>query len=322
MFFAESLDTFVNDLRRASPTVFLSVPRLWLKFQLGVFKKMPPDRLKLLLKIPILNNVIRKKILTGLGLENVRFAGSGSAPIPGELIQWYKDLGLELLEGYGMSENFSYSHVSMPGKTRVGYVGNTYPEVDCKLSDAGEILVKSPATMMGYFKEPEKTEPSASPTTASSRPATAVRSTTRAGSRSPVASRSCSRRARASTSPPRPSRTSSTTTSTSRCRACPVRGTRPRLRWSTSPRISKARSATTAVKADVEEALTALVKKVNSEVEHHEHIGFIAVSKKPWTIEEGFLTPTMKIKRNALEDEYGPLLDDWYAAKKKVIWQE
>src|SRR5690606_18785640 len=62
LFFAESLDTFVEDLRRASPTVFMSVPRLWLKFQLGVFKKMPPDRLKLLLKIPIINNVIRKKI--------------------------------------------------------------------------------------------------------------------------------------------------------------------------------------------------------------------------------------------------------------------
>ena len=61
IFFAESIDTFVQDLQRATPTFFISVPRLWLKFQLGVFKKMPPERLDFLLKIPIVNNIIRKK---------------------------------------------------------------------------------------------------------------------------------------------------------------------------------------------------------------------------------------------------------------------
>ena len=97
------------------------------------------------------NKIIRKKILTALGLQHVRIAGSGSAPIAGELIHWYRDLGLELLEAYGMSENFSFSHISIPGKSRVGYVGNTYPGVECKISDAGEILVKSPADMLGYY---------------------------------------------------------------------------------------------------------------------------------------------------------------------------
>ena len=157
VFFAESLDTFVQDLQRAEPTLFVSVPRLWLKFQLGVFQKLPAKKLSRLLKIPVLNKIIKKKILTGLGLQNVRFAGSGSAPIPGELIAWYKNLGLELLEGYGMSENFSYSHISMPGKTKVGYVGNPYPGVEQRISEEGEILVKSPAIMMGYYKQPELT---------------------------------------------------------------------------------------------------------------------------------------------------------------------
>ncbi|MCA9548340.1 MAG: AMP-binding protein, partial [Myxococcales bacterium] len=155
IFFAESLDTFVEDLKRARPTLFLSVPRLWLKFQIGVFKKMPPKKLARLLKIPVLRGIVRKKILTNLGLDQVRYAASGSAPIPADLIQWYRDLGLELLEGYGMSENFCYSHVSFPGKSRVGYVGNAYPKVQHKLSEQGEILVRSPANMKGYFKEPE-----------------------------------------------------------------------------------------------------------------------------------------------------------------------
>jgi long-subunit acyl-CoA synthetase (AMP-forming) len=103
LFFAESLDTFVADLNRTQPTIFLSVPRLWLKFQLGVFHKLPPEKLRRLLRIPLLNRVIKKKVLTGLGLQHVRLAASGSAPIPPDLIQWYRDLGLELLEGYGMT---------------------------------------------------------------------------------------------------------------------------------------------------------------------------------------------------------------------------
>ena len=96
------------------------MPRLWLKFQLGVFHKVPPQKLERLLKIPILKGVVKKKILTQLGLNSVRFAGSGSAPLPKEVIEWYRKLGLELLEGYGMTENFGYPHCSKPGEVRPG----------------------------------------------------------------------------------------------------------------------------------------------------------------------------------------------------------
>ena len=146
VFFAESLDTFVQDLNRAKPTTFVSVPRLWLKFQLGVLKKMPQQKLDRMLKIPILNSVVKKKILAGLGLDSVRMAGSGSAPIPGELIEWYRKLGLELLEGYGMSERLRLlARDAGRAQVRVGYVGRAY---DCAsrlqaLSEEGEILVKS-----------------------------------------------------------------------------------------------------------------------------------------------------------------------------------
>ena len=158
LFFAEALPTFVDDLNRAKPTLFLSVPRLWTKFQLGVFKKMPPGKLNMLLKIPLLNILIRRKVLKGLGLDQVRVAGSGSAPIPAELIAWYRSLGLELLEGYGMTENFNYSHLSLPGKSRVGYVGNAYPDVEVRIADDGEIQIKSPGQMMGYYKNEEATK--------------------------------------------------------------------------------------------------------------------------------------------------------------------
>ncbi|MFN3164415.1 MAG: AMP-binding protein, partial [Pseudohongiellaceae bacterium] len=86
IFFAEELDTFLTDLRRARPTLFISVPRLWLKFQSGVLQKFPEKKLQRLLKIPVVKNIVRKKVLDGLGLGDVRLAASGSAPIPADLI--------------------------------------------------------------------------------------------------------------------------------------------------------------------------------------------------------------------------------------------
>jgi len=160
LWFAESLDTFLQDLQRARPTLFISVPRLWMKFQLGVFQKMPPAKLDRLLKIPILSGIVKKKIRKGLGLDQARFAGSGSAPIPKAVIEWYNKLGLELLEGYGMTENFAYSHCTKPGQVRAGYVGAPYPDVQQKISPEGEVLIKSPGNMMGYYKNEEATRES------------------------------------------------------------------------------------------------------------------------------------------------------------------
>jgi long-chain acyl-CoA synthetase len=87
---------------------------LWTKFQEGVFKKMPPQKLERLLKIPIISWLVKRKLLKALGLDCVRYAGSGSAPLPPDVLSWYHKLGLELLEGYGMTENFNCKRSIMP----------------------------------------------------------------------------------------------------------------------------------------------------------------------------------------------------------------
>jgi long-subunit acyl-CoA synthetase (AMP-forming) len=155
IFFAESLDTFLADLQRARPTAFISVPRLWLKFQQGVFAKMPPKKLDFLLSLPILGRMVARKVLTGLGLEQTLVAASGSAPIPADLINWYKRLGLNLQEGYGMTEDFAYSFSSNQAKSAPGCVGVPLAGVEGRISPEGEILIKSPGKLMGYFKQPE-----------------------------------------------------------------------------------------------------------------------------------------------------------------------
>ena len=64
-----------------------------------------------------------------------------------------------------------------------------------------------------------------------------------------------------------------------------------------------------------------LLEQVNSKVEAFERLQFLVVVKDPWLIENGFLTPTMKIKRSVLEDTYGSKMDQWYSARRKVVWE-
>ena len=158
VFFAESLDTFAQDLQRARPTVFFSVPRLWVKFQQGVHAKMPPAKLQRLLSLPIIGGIVRRKVLKALGLDACRFAAGGAAPMPPELLRWYSRLGLDIIEVYGMTENCGVSHATLPGQPRPGTVGLPYDGVESRIDPAtGEIQVRSPGAMLGYYKEPELT---------------------------------------------------------------------------------------------------------------------------------------------------------------------
>ena len=316
VYFAEELNTFVADLRRANPTLFISVPRLWLKFQQGVLSKMPARKLRRLLKIPIVSGIVRKKVLRGLGLESVKFAGSGSAPIPPELIQWYRDLGLELLEGYGMSENFAYSHISQPGKTRVGYVGSPLPGVQHKLSDAGEILVKSAGSMLGYYKEPEL---SAAAFTDDGFLKTGDRGEIDSADRLRITGRvkEIFKTSKGKYVAPAPIENKLMTLDEIE-QAC--------VTGSGFPQPHAVCMLGEVAQGQSRDALTRAIEAhmaaVNAELDHHEQLAFVTVTKDSWQIENGFLTPTMKLKRGVIEETYGPLADGWYQRRVKVIWQE
>jgi long-chain acyl-CoA synthetase len=319
IYFAEALDTFIADLKRAKPTIFISVPRLWLKFQLGVFAKQPPKKLALLFKIPVLNGIVKKKILTGLGLEHVRVAASGSAPIPPDLIQWYRDLGLELLEGYGMSENFSASHISVPGKTRVGYVGNASPGVRCKISPEGEVLVDSPGNMVGYYKEPEMSRDSFTPDGFLK---TGDRGELDAEGRLRITGRVKELFKTSKGKYVAPAPIENLINADGHVELSCVAGSGQSeahavvlVAESLAERIK-----TPEGRAELEPVFAALLKSVNAQLEDWEQLGFLAIVQERWGIENGFLTPSMKLKRSAIESAYQGRLDEWYGSKKKVIW--
>ena len=321
IFFAESLLTFASDLQRARPTVFHSVPRLWLKFQMKVFQKKPQEKLEKLFRIPILNRIVKKKILKALGLDKTRLAVSGSAPIPPELIQWYNDLGLELLEGYGMSENFCYSHFTNPGEVKPGYVGTPNDGIDVRISDEGEILVKSPCNMIGYFKQPEMTAESF---TEDHYLKTGDRGVIDADGALKITGRvkELFKTSKGKYVAPVPIENiinannliEQTCVAGSGHVACHAlillnEDLRPKLK---DP----------ATRAAIEPQLKALLKSVNSKIESFEKLAFFAIVKEEWAIENGFLTPTMKIKRNVIEGHYTDRLDGWYENGQEIYWEE
>lgn len=320
IYFADRLDTFVQDLRRARPTVFLSVPRLWLKFQHGVLHKFPEEKLERLLKIPIVRGIVRKKILKSLGLEEAKIAGSGSAPMPGELVEWYDRLGIHIIEGYGMSEDFSYSHMSTPDKRRAGYVGTAWSDIETRISPEGEIQIRSPGNMLGYYKEPELT--------AACYTDDGFFKTGDRGEYSPEGLLRITGRTKElfKTSKGKyvaPVPIENLLNADSNIELSCVSGPgRPacyglvQLEEAVRPRLGDP-----AFRAEMTPQLEALLAAVNSKVESYEQLQFLAVAKDEWQIANDCLTPTLKIKREVIEGLYRDQLDGWYASGQRVIWQ-
>ncbi len=318
VFFADSLNTFLNDLRRARPTVFASVPRLWVKFQLGVLEQMPEKKQKFLFRIPILGRIVKKKILEKLGLENVRYAVTGSAPLSASTLAWYRSLGLELLEGYGMSENFGYSHGTQPGTARVGYVGQSAPGVETRIAENGEILVKSPGTMMGYFKDEEKTREAF---TEDGFLMTGDMGEIDEAGRLKITGRVKELFKTSKGKYVAPVPIENKLANHPKVEVVCVAGANQTQPYCLVMLSEDAHRAVDQGESwdQLSKELEALIQETNRSLDPHEHVQFAVVVKEQWTIENGFLTPTMKIKRNVIEERYEPKVAEWYAAKQAVI---
>lgn len=319
LFFAESLDTFIQDLHRAKPITFISVPRLWLKFQQGVFAKMPPKKLDRLLGIPILGKIVGRKVLKGLGLDHALLAGSGSAPIPAELIAWYRRLGLNLIEGYAMTEDFAYSHNSTDKINAPGCVGVPLAGVEVRISEEGEVLIKSPGQFVGYYKRPDL---DAEVFTEDGFFRTGDKGERRADGLLRLTGRvkELFKTSKGKYVAPAPIE--------NRLNACPrietsmVSGVGQPSAYAIVVLAETVRPQVKdpAFKAQIHAELEQLLVSVNAELPDYERLQMLVVAPEPWSIENGMLTPTMKIKRARIESAVEPQLDGWYAGQDKVRW--
>ena len=157
--FVESLDTFAKNLKAVQPHVFAAAPRVWTKLQLGLLTKFPQKKLDKLLKIPLLSSLLKKLIKKGLGFIKARIVVSGSAPMPVELIEWFRKVGVYITNGYGMTENCAIcSSVDGRDFEKLHTVGQPQKGVKLKIDEeTGEILMKGPFIMKGYYKNEELT---------------------------------------------------------------------------------------------------------------------------------------------------------------------
>ncbi|HLF13742.1 MAG TPA: long-chain fatty acid--CoA ligase [Bacteroidota bacterium] len=181
--YAESIDTVRENLLEVKPTIVTTVPRLFERIYNGLMKQagaMPPlrkfifgwamsvraavaaqpgpARLPILLKLrrALADRLVFSKIRARMG-GRIRFFVSGGAALSRELGEFFESIGIGILEGYGMTESSPVISVNRPEKRKYGTVGTTIPGVDVRIAEDGEILAKGPNVMLGYWNDPAAT---------------------------------------------------------------------------------------------------------------------------------------------------------------------
>jgi long-chain acyl-CoA synthetase len=184
--FAQSMATVPRDLRECRPTIFFAVPRVWEKLHAGVLDsarhepavmRRPLERYLRLLegavaaeragtREPVGDRLARAAmgatlgaaIRRRLGLDKARILVSGAAPIHADLLRWFRHLGLPIAEVYGQTEDCGPTSLNPPDRIRIGTVGPPIPGVEVRIAADGEILVRGGNVCAGYFKDEAATE--------------------------------------------------------------------------------------------------------------------------------------------------------------------
>jgi long-chain acyl-CoA synthetase len=313
--FLEHIDKLAEQLAQVAPTRFFGVPLVLGRIQSGILKKLPQKKLDRLLKIPIVSGLIKKKIKTGIGLQNVRYLIVGAAPVPIPLMEWFAKLDIEILQGYGMTENNIYATANLPGANRYGSVGRAMPGANMRIASDGEIQFQHPAVMAGYYKDEEKT-----------RETFTEDGWLRTGDRGRVDEqgylyitgrvKDIFKTLKGKYVAPAPIE-GAMGRNTLIDQLCLVGSElkQPILLVSLNDagRAMSRDEAGSALVADMEE--------VNKPLEAHEKIAKVLIVKDVWTIDNGLMTPTMKVKRNEVEARYRTLLDTHAESRDKLAWE-
>lgn len=314
VYFVESLDTFATNLAHTQPTVFLAVPRIWEKMQEGVLKKMPQQKLNRLLSIPLISSLIKKMIRKKLGLANARHIFTGASPINPALLHWYAKLGIIIQEAYGMTENVALSHVNKKESVKFGTVGQPYEGVEVRLGKDNEVQVKSDASMLGYYKEPElsaqcfedgflKTGDEGSIDEEGFLTITGrIKDQFKTGKGKYIT--------------PAPME-NQLVAHQYIGQVCVVGSGQP----AAMVLCTLTEQAKSADPEGIKTELGQLLESINRTLEHHEQLARMIVCRDEWTIQNGLLTPTLKIKRKNIDAQYGERYSEWYRSAEMIVFE-
>jgi long-subunit acyl-CoA synthetase (AMP-forming) len=314
VWFAESLDLFVKNLAEAQPTIFLGVPRIWTKFQMGILAKLPQKKLDTLLSIPVVNILIRNKVKKGLGLAKCKHYLTGAAPIPASLLNWWAKLGVVIEEVYGMTENCAISHCNKLPDYKVGTQGKPFPGTQIKFSEVGEILVKVPCNMVGYYKEPELTAAALQDGWLH----TGDKGVTDADGFLNITGRvkEIFKTDKGKYVAPAPIEMKLSRNQLIE-QICVVGASLPQpMALVVLSADGKAQQ-----RVSIQQSLSETLVTINGELEKHERVKKLVVINEDWTVENGLLTPSLKIKRDLIEKKYQPHYDKWYNHIDEVVFE-
>jgi long-chain acyl-CoA synthetase len=185
VYFAESMEKVPSNLKEVQPTLFFSVPRIWEKFYVGIRQKLTeaPKSKRLIadaaMKVGLRHTLatnesktpnlllerahrlasarVFSKLKAAIGLGRTRVCFCGAAPIAREVLDFFASVDISICEAYGQSEDTGPTSYNIPGQTRLGTVGKPLPGVSVKIAEDGEILVKGPNVFLGYYKDPKAT---------------------------------------------------------------------------------------------------------------------------------------------------------------------
>ncbi|MHA6493945.1 AMP-binding protein [Pseudomonas borbori] len=295
--FVESLETFASDLRHVRPTVFFSVPRLWTRFQQGVLEQLPQARLARLLRIPLIGGLVARKIRKGLGLDRARILVSGAAAIPRALLEWYRSIGMTICEGYGLTEHLAYGCFNRPGQVHFGTVGRPMPGNELRIAEDGEILLRCPSLMLGYYQDPQKT----AETITDGWLHTGDKGEVDAAGYLKITGRV---------------KDIFKTSKGKYIAPAPIEGEIAKNLWVEQvclmgsnldqplALIELSPAAREQPREQVAADLAQTLQQLNAQLEAHERLSHFVLVREPWTVDNGCMTPTMKIRRNVLEARY------------------
>lgn len=322
VYFNDSLQTFSEDLQRARPSIFFAVPRLWVQFQLGVFARTPEAELSKLFDDPAAGPSMKKQILEQLGLDQCRLPGGSGASMPVNVIAWYQELGLDLVEGYGMTENFAWCSSNAPGDNKNGTVGRPHPGVDLRISADGEIQMRSPWMMKGYYRDPERTRETF---TEDGWLKTGDKGAIDEDNRLRITGRikEIFKTAKGKYVAPVP--IENKLLLGGNIEALCVTGAdlaQPLaiIMLPASVRETIFRDMTNQCKSQLENDFERRLEQLNAMLDPHERLGFIVLVADAWTQESGHVTGTLKIKRDSIDASYSQHFDTWVRKGKSVIW--
>ena len=252
---------------------------------------------------------MRKK----LGLSRVRFALSGASPLHPSLPLFFAKLGITIQEAYGMTENMALATINRKATARFGTVGQSYDGVELKLGEQNEILVRSAANMIGYYKEPELT-------TASFEDGflkTGDEGRLDADGYLYITGRlkDLFKTSKGKYVAPAPIEKKLLEHSLI-SQVCVVGS-------GESHALALCMLTTTSIadRTQLSQTLSAIRKKVNEQLDPHEQLAKLVVVREEWTIANGFITPTLKIRRNSIDAHYGPFYAGWLLAEHDAVWE-